>query len=116
MAEWETTKRRDEEARRLQDQAVARARAQSSAWTNWEGVYEQLGRLFASTPNKSLPQNRAKFYREALKVMLDAKRNQPGGDELSERNFARCIERVSQYSEIPSAVVAMHVLEQLDGE
>lgn len=113
LADWETAKRRDDEARRLQDQALARARAQVASRSNWEGVYEELSRVFAATPNKSLPQNRARFYQQALKMVVEARKNQPDLDELSERNFARCLERVSQYSEIPSAVVAMHVLEQL---
>lgn len=113
LAEWETTKRRDEEGRRLQDQAMARAKSQVEARSNWETVYEQLGRVFAATANKSMPQNRARFYNEALDIVVVARKNQPFNDELSERNFARCIERVGQYADVPSAIVAMHVLERL---
>lgn len=113
LAEWETTKRRDEEARRLQDQAMARAKSQVEARSNWETVYEQLGRVFAATANKSMPQNRARFYNEALDIVVAARKSQPFNDELSERNFARCIERVGQYADVPSAIVAMHVLERL---
>lgn len=112
-ADWETTKRRDAEAKRLQEQAVAKARAQVEARSSWETVYEQLGRLYASIPNKSLPQNRAKFYQQGIDVVVEARRENSQNDELSERNFARCLERLSQYSEIPSAIVAMHVLQKL---
>lgn len=113
LSDWENTKRRDQEARRLQEQAVAKARAQVEARTNWETVYEQLGRIYSQTHNKSLPQNRAKFYQEALGIVVESRKNQPNQDELSERNFARCIERVAQYSEVPSTIVATHVLEKL---
>lgn len=113
LEDWENTKRRDAEARRLQEQALAKAKASIDSRSNWDSVYEQLGRVYAQTANKSLPQNRARFYKEAIDIVSEARRNQTGNDDLTERNFARCIERVSQYSEIPSAVVAMHVLQRL---
>ena len=31
-------------------------------------------------------------------------------DDLAERNFARCVERVAQYADVPSTLVASHVL------
>ncbi len=113
QSDWETVKRRDEEAKRLQEQALAKARAEVQARGSWDTVYEQIGRLYASVPNKSLPQNRAKFFEEAVKVLIERRKAQPEMDDLSERNFARCLERVSQYSEIPSTIVAMHVLQGL---
>ncbi|HZH97462.1 MAG TPA: hypothetical protein VEX38_00705 [Fimbriimonadaceae bacterium] len=109
---WERAKRRDAEARRLQEQAHQRAVAEISSRTNWESIYEQLGRKFASTANKSLPQNRAKFFEESLEIVADARKNQQSRDELNERNFARCIERLSQYSEVPSTIVATLVLKR----
>lgn len=111
--DWENTKRRDAESRRLQDQALAKARASMDSRSNWDTVYEQLGRVFATTPNKSLPQNRARFYKEAIKIVAEARKTQSSTDDMTERNFGRCLERVAQYSEVPSAVVAMHVLQQL---
>lgn len=111
-ADWETEKRRDAEKRRLQEQALQRARAQVAAGTSWEGVYEKLSRLFAETPNRSLPQNRARFFVEAISIVAEALRETPVTDDLAERNFARCIERVAQYSEVPSTLVAVRVLEK----
>jgi hypothetical protein len=111
-ADWETVKRRDAEGRRMQEAAMAKAKAAVDSRNNWDTVYEQLSRIYAATPNKSLPQNRAKFYNEALNVLVEARKAQPNQDDLTERNFARCLERLSQYSEIPSAIVAMHVLQR----
>lgn len=109
-ADWETVKRRDQESRRLQDIALNKMRAELAAKSNWESVYEQLGRRYAAVSNKSLPQNRARFFEEAVAIVAEARQNQASYDELAERNFARCIERLSQYSEVPSTLVAIQVL------
>jgi len=110
MTDWETVKRRDIEARRLQDQALEKARLEMAARSTWDSVYEQLGRTYAAISNKSLPQNRARFFREAVALVVEARKANLAKDELGERNFARCIERVAQYSDVPSTVVAMHIL------
>jgi hypothetical protein len=107
---WDRAKRRDEESRRLQDAAQAKLRAEISARTNWDSVYEQLSRRYAAISNKSLPTNRARFFEEALAILAEARRNQESHDDLAERNFARCIERVAQYTELPSALVAHYTL------
>ena len=62
-------------------------------------------------PNKSLPQNRARYLEESVKVMAEAKKGYGQMDDLAERTFARCLERVAQYSEVPSTVVAQRVLQ-----
>lgn len=110
--DWERAKRRDAEARRLQDAAMERARAEVSARTNWDTVYETLSRKFASTPNKSVPQNRAKFYLDAVDYLAECRKQQTNRDDLGERNFARCVERLAQYSEVPSTLVAAAVLQK----
>lgn len=107
---WERAKRRDGEAQRLQDAAQAKLRAEISARTNWESVYESLSRRYAAISNKSLPTNRARFFDEAIAILAEARRNQESHDDLAERNFARCIERVAQYTELPSALVAHYTL------
>ena len=112
LEDWATEKVRDAEKRKLNEQAMARARAATQAGTSWEGVYETLSRKFAETPNRSLPQNRARFYMEAVDIVATALRDTPITDDLAERNFARCIERVSQYAEVPSTLVAALVLQR----
>jgi hypothetical protein len=111
LDDWETEKRRDEEKRRLQEQALKRAKESVQAGSSWESIYDQLSRQFAATPNRSLPQNRAKFFIEAVNLVARALQETPITDDMAERNFARCIERISQYSEVPSTLVAVRVLE-----
>ncbi len=108
--DWERTKRRDQEARRLQEAAMDRARAEVSARTNWDSVYETLSRKFAATSNKSVPQNRANFYVDAVDYLAQCRKDQSNRDDLGERNFARCVERLAQYAEVPSTLVAVDVL------
>ncbi|MBS1709699.1 MAG: hypothetical protein JSS65_13385 [Armatimonadetes bacterium] len=110
--DWETEKKRDVEKRRLQEQALARQRAEVLAGKSWESIYEQLSRQYATTPNRSLPQNRARFLQEAIAIVAQALIDTPISDEMAERNYARCLERVAQYSEVPSTMVAMMVLEK----
>lgn len=108
---WERAKRRDQEAKRLQEAAMQRARAEITSRTNWDSVYETLSRKYAAIPNKSVPQNRAKFYKEGIEFLAQSRKEQTSRDEVGERNFARCIERLAQYAEVPSTIVAFAVLE-----
>ena len=110
MTDWETVKRRDVEARRLQTQALEKSQAEFAARSSWESVYEHLGRAYAAIPNKSLPQNRARFFLEGVALVVEARKANMAKDELGERNFARCIERLAQYSDVPSTIAAMRIL------
>jgi hypothetical protein len=112
--DYDLVKRRDGERRRLEDQEMAKMRAEMSAKTSWEGVYEQLSRRFAAVTNKSLPQSRARFYEEAIEIIAQARREQTTYDDMGERNFARCLERLAQYVEIPSAMVAHDILKRAE--
>jgi hypothetical protein len=110
LEHWERNKKRDDEQRRMQDVALQKQRAELSARTNWESVFESLSRRYAAVPNKSIPMNRARFFEEAISILAEARMNQVSHDDLAERNFARCIERVAQYSEVASTLVAHYVL------
>jgi hypothetical protein len=110
--DWAAAKEADAVKRRLAEQALDRAKAEMSSRSSWEGLYEKLSRKFAETPNRSLPQNRARFFLEAVEIVSDALIETPITDDMAERNFARCIERIAQYCEIPSALVATKVLEK----
>lgn len=108
--DYERAKRRDVERRRLQDAEFTKMRAELEARTSWDTIYEQISRKFAAMPNKSLAQNRARFYDEVVSVVADAHQSMSDTDDMNERNFARCIERIAQYSDIPSTLVAVDVL------
>lgn len=110
--DYEIAKRRDSERRRLEEAEMAKMRAELASKSNWDSVYEQLSRRYAAVTNKSLPQNRARFFDEAVEIVAEARRNQTDYDDMGERNFARCLERLAQYSEVPSVLVANAVLKR----
>jgi hypothetical protein len=112
QADWEVEKRRDLEKKRLTEQSMAKLRAEMSVRSSWDQVYEQLSRKFAAVPQKSLPQNKARFFEEAVAFLAECRREQTTWDEMGERNFARCVERLAQYSEVPSTIVASFVLQK----
>ncbi len=110
MHDWDVEKRRDAEKKKLNEQAMAKLRLELQARSSWDQVYEQLSRKYAAVANKSLPQNRARFFEEGVELVVAARKDQTNFDEMQERNFARCLERLAQYSEMPSAIVAREVL------
>jgi len=114
ISEWENIKRRDAEAKRLQDQALTRHRAESQARSSWDTIYEQISRKYAAIVNKSLPQNKAIFFTETLDIIIDGLRTMGTSDEMAERNYARCIERVATYAEVPSTIVALELIERME--
>lgn len=111
-SDWETEKRRQMERRKLQDQALARQKAEVAAGKSWDTVYDQLSRAYSALPNRSLPQNRAKYFNEAVEIVAQALLDTPINDDLAERNYARCLERIAQYTELPSTFVALRVLDR----
>lgn len=112
FSDWEIEKRRDAEKKRLTEQSMVKLRAELSSKANWETLFEQLSRKFAAVPNKSLPQNKARFFEEALAMLAEARQTRTDWDEMGERNFARCIERLAQYSDVPSTIVASMILQK----
>lgn len=112
LDDWNTIKEGDRIKRMLQERALNKARAELSAGQSWEGLYEKLSRKYGDMENRSLPQNRARFFIEAVDIVADALIEKPVTDDMDERNFARCIDRIAQYTEIPGALVAARVLEK----
>lgn len=110
--DWELVKRRDTERRRMQEAEMVKLRTELDSKTSWDGVYEQLARRYAAIQNKSLPQNRARFFDEACAIVAKARQDQTTYDDLAERNFARCIERVAQYCDVGSTLVAQEILKR----
>lgn len=110
--DWASIKESDRIKRQLQEQALNRARAELSAGQSWEGLYEKLSRRFAEMENRSLPQTRARFFIEAVDIVADALIEKPVTDDMDERNFARCLDRIASYAEVPSTLVAARVLEK----
>lgn len=111
-SDWTTEKKRQEERRKLQQQALDRQKREISAGRSWDGIYDQLSRAYAALPNRSMPQVRARYLLQSVDIVAEALTETPINDELAERNYARCLERIAQYCEVPSTIVALKVLER----
>lgn len=111
--DYEIFKRREAERRRLHEAGMEKQRREVQAKTSWDSVFESLSRRYAALSNKSLPQTRGRFFDEAVELVAEARRGQENFDEAGERNFARCLERVSQYTDVPSPLVAIEVLKRV---
>ena len=96
----------------FQEAEMAKMKAELLVRTSWEQIYERISREFAAVPNRSLPQNRARFFDAACAIVADARKEQTEYDDSNERSFARCLERIAQYTEIPSTLVAQEVLKR----
>jgi hypothetical protein len=111
LADWEAHKSREERlttSRQTPTQQYAPA-AQTS--DSWEGVYEQLSRLFAQAGYRSLPQGKARYANEALYLLVEAMDTiypEPP-DEHSERSLARALDRIAASADIPASVIAFEM-------
>jgi hypothetical protein len=114
-SDWELTKRKDSEAKRLQEAAINRARVEMEARSSWDTIYEQLSRNWAGLQNKSLPQYRVRFFDESCKLIVESLKTMKIEDDVSERNYARCLERIAQYTDIPSVLVALEIHRRTSG-
>jgi hypothetical protein len=111
-ADWEAYKAREA---RIASSKQAAAKPYTPAPTagaeSWDGVYEQLSRLFAVASHRSLPQGKARYANEALYLLVEAMDtiypDQP--DEHAERNLARALDRIAASADIPASVIAFEM-------
>jgi len=110
LQDWQLHQRKQEELRRLSEQGTRKREAETRVYSNWEAVYEQVGRKFAETPGRSLASNRARYLNEMIGFVRDALTRLPVETEADERQLNRIIERIATNVDAPSAVVAWFIL------
>ncbi|MCX7993858.1 MAG: hypothetical protein N2651_09345 [Fimbriimonadales bacterium] len=110
LHDWQLHQRKQEELRRLSEQGARKREFETRTYTNWETVYEQVGRKFAETPGRSLAVNRARYLNEMIVFVRDALQRIPVETEADERQLNRVIERIATNAEAPSSVVAWLIL------
>ncbi|GIV06862.1 MAG: hypothetical protein KatS3mg017_0064 [Fimbriimonadales bacterium] len=110
LQDWQLHQRKQDELRRLSEQGTRKREAETRTYTNWEAVYEQVGRKFAETPGRSLATNRARYLNEMIAFVREALQRIPVETEADERQLNRIIERIANNAEAPSAVVAWIIL------
>ena len=111
LQDWEATKAKDAYLAAMKSASANRAVDEDRQLTGWEGLYEQIARMYMTTSQRSLPQGKARYANEALYVVSEAMDTLYGDhpDETAERNLARTLERIGNNSDIPPAVLAFEL-------
>lgn len=111
--DWVQVKRKDESLQALKEAAQKKREAETAVSKSWEGLLEMVGRRYASTPLRQLPQFRARYLVEMLKAVsetMDELMPQGKIDELAERSLARVIEKIATHTDVPPAIVALELM------
>jgi len=111
-ADWDAYKAREQRlAASRQTAAQAYTPAASTAADSWDGIYEQLARLFAQATHRSLPQGKARFANEALYLLVEAMDTvyPDYPDDHAERSLARALDRIAASADIPASVIAFEL-------
>jgi hypothetical protein len=111
--DWIQVKRKDESLQAIKEAAQKKREAETAVTKSWEGLLETVSRRYANTPYRQLPQFRARYLVEMLKIISEAMDElMPEGriDELAERSLARVIEKVATLTEVPAPIIALELL------
>lgn len=113
VEEWEHVVSKAADADKIAEETQKRRAKESAVIRTWEGLYELVGRKYASLPMRQFPQNKAKYIEEVIVDLADAMDELiPLGtvlDELTERSLARVIDRVGTVTDVPPALIALEI-------
>lgn len=111
LQDWETTKERDVRVAAMKQAGTSRHIKEDSQLTGWDGLYEHIARLYMQTPQRSLPQGKARYANDALYTLAEAMDTlyPDNADETTERSLARMLERIANASDIPAPVLAFEL-------
>lgn len=114
LADWVTTQERDRRVAAMRASTYERKDRAESESQSWDTLYEMVVRNYSATQNRSLPQSRARYMAESLRLVCDAMDvlYKAPADDAMERLLARVIDRIAANVEIPAAMVA-YELERL---
>ena len=111
LEDWKVTKDSDARVAAMRKAGPVQRAPSTVDGSSWEALYDHLSRLFAQSPNRALPQGKARYANEALYSLMEAMDtlypNEP--DDPTERSLARAIERIANVSEIPAPVLAFEL-------
>jgi hypothetical protein len=112
--DWLAAKAKDERMQEIKEEAYRKHQAETAVTKSWEGLLETIGRMYANTPLRMLPQFRAQYLEKALATISETMDVlMPEGaprDEIAERSLARVIEKVGTLAEVPPAWIGFEVM------
>ncbi len=114
LDDWQIVKVKEAHAAALREASARKRSDENSAVKVWDTVLEQVGRKYATMPNRQFAQSRAAYITEALKIVCEAMdRLIPEGqtpDVLTERAISRVLEKIAGLVEVPSTLVALELM------
>lgn len=113
IADWNNYKARQKAAEAQRQKTMQRAAKEMETARTWDGVFEQLGRAYASLHLRQLPQMRGKYIDFALELIstaMDELYDEQNADEATQRSLARVIDRVGVLTEVPPAIIAVELM------
>lgn len=112
LEDWEAAKDREARVVAMRQAAVMPRQTETPGQAeNWDALYDQMSRLYANTPHRSLAQGKARYANEALYLLVEAMDYlypEPP-DENAERSLARILDRIGHMADIPAAVLAFEL-------
>ena len=110
--DWIAAKSRDAALTERRDRAVQKAASMGSTDT-WDGLYEAIQNLWQEAEFRNFATGRARFLQKAMGLIESSAANLAiPGDEASEREFSRTIERIAGMVGSDPAVIAFLLLER----
>ncbi len=112
LADWAAAKDHDTRVLAMKQASTARRTAvEEGSADTWESVSELVSKLYLQSPNRNMPQGKARYANEALYFLVEAMDTLYGDepDESTEKNLARALDRIAHSSEIPAPVLAFEL-------
>ena len=112
VEEWGEEKEREEVRRKATGEASQRRREEGGIAERWNALSEELVRKHSATRQKNYPQVMAAFLLECLEEILrfENELGEEAKSDLSERNLARVLHKLSVYTSIPAAAVGLEYI------
>jgi hypothetical protein len=111
LADWTTTKARDERVAAMQSATYQRRDRDEAAAQNWDTLYDYVSRAYSALPMRTLPQSKSRYLTDMLYVLSDSMNQlypeQP--DESTERLLARVVEKVAGNADVPATLVCLEL-------
>ncbi len=114
LEDWNLIKQREAIASQAQQTRLQQRAQEALLEASWETLSDQVYSLFTQTPLRQLPQNRAKYLRQAVAAISDflnriPKPRTPDEEERYARYLARVLDKVAHLADVTGTVVALEL-------
>lgn len=114
VADYENIKKQEAAAAATREAMLRRRYEERRADRVWDELAEQITRKYATSKLRQLPQVRARFLDEALRMISDAMDElyPDNPDDLTERATARVFDKLSTLVEVPATLLAYELFQR----